>query len=179
MPEEKEISYSVGSGAVNTTKKRRRNRRVTRNVEKAGMKGEEIVKTEQIVMISKEGEEPKGVRKATETIVKIIPYKKPVVVKDTKIVEPISLAKEPKVEKAEKAGKEEKVEKVTKVSVLPKTAKTKVKILAKNDKPVNKIAPKPLPTEADKRPSEKSKISLKFPAKTRKTYKERKLRIDI
>jgi hypothetical protein len=176
MPEEKEILYSVGSGAVNTTKKRRRNRRVTRSVEKAGMKGEEIVKTEQIIMISKEGEEPKGVRKATETIVKIIPYKKPVVVKDTKIVEPISLAKELKAEKAEKV---EKVEKITKVSVLPKTAKTKIKILAKNDKPVNKIAPKPLPTEADKRPAEKSKISLKFPAKTRKTYKERKLRIEL
>jgi len=167
MPEEKEISYSVGSGTINTTKKRRRNRRVSRSVEKAGMKGEEIVKTEQIVMISKEGEEPKGVRKATETIVKIIPYKKPVVVKDTKIVEPIS-AKEPKVEK------------ITKISVLPKTAKTKIKILAKNDKPVvNKIAPKALPTEADKRPAEKSKISLKLPAKTRKTYKERKLRIDL
>jgi hypothetical protein len=177
MPEEKEISYSIGSGAVNTTKKRRRNRRVTRSVEKAGMKGEEIVKTEQIVMISKEGEEPKGVRKATETIVKIIPYKKPVVVKDTKIVEPISLAKEPNVEKA--MASQPKVEKITKISVLPKTAKTKVKILAKNDKPVNKIAPKQLPTEADKRPTEKSKISLKFPAKTRKTYKERKLRIDL
>jgi hypothetical protein len=176
MPEEKEISYSVGSGAANTTKKRRRNRRVTRSVEKAGMKGEEIVKTEQIIMISKEGEEPKGVRKATETIVKIIPYKKPVVVKDTKIVEPIS-AKEPNVEKA--ITSQPKAEKITKVSVLPKTAKTKVKILAKNDKPVNKIAPKPLPTEADKRPAEKSKISLKFPAKTRKTYKERKLRIDL
>ena len=169
MPEEKEISYSVGSGAVNTTKKRRRNRRVTRSVEKAGMKGEEIVKTEQIVMISKEGEEPKGVRKATETIVKIIPYKKPVVVKDTKIVEPISLAKEPKAEKVT----------VTKVSILPKTAKTKVKILGKNDKPVNKIAPKPLPTDANKRPVEKSKISLKMPPKTRKTYKERKLRIEL
>jgi hypothetical protein len=173
MPEEKEISYSVGSGTINTTKKRRRNRRVTRSVEKAGMKGEEIVKTEQIVMISKDGEEPKGVRKATETIVKIIPYKKPVVVKDTKIVEPIS-AKEPNVDK------EPKVEKITKISVLPKTAKTKIKILAKNDKPVvNKIAPKALPTEADKRPAEKSKISLKLPAKTRKTYKERKLRIDL
>jgi hypothetical protein len=48
MPEEKEISYSVGSGTINTTKKRRQNRRVTRSVEKAGMKGEEIVKTEQI-----------------------------------------------------------------------------------------------------------------------------------
>lgn len=173
MPEEKEISYSVGSGTINTTKKRRRNRRVSRSVEKAGMKGEEIVKTEQIVMISKDGEEPKGVRKATETIVKIIPYKKPVVVKDTKIVEPIS-AKEPNVDK------EPKVEKITKISVLPKTAKTKIKILAKNDKPVvNKIAPKALPTEADKRPAEKSKISLKLPAKTRKTYKERKLRIDL
>uniref|UniRef100_A0A6C0BIG5 Uncharacterized protein n=1 Tax=viral metagenome TaxID=1070528 RepID=A0A6C0BIG5_9ZZZZ len=176
MPEEKEISYSIGSGTINTTKKRRRNRRVTRSVEKAGMKGEEIVKTEQIVMISKDGEEPKGVRKATETIVKIIPYKKPVVVKDTKIVEPIS-AKETNVEKA--MAPQAKVEKITKISVLPKTAKTKIKILAKNDKPVNKIAPKPLPTEADKRPAEKSKISLKFPAKTRKTYKERKLRIDL
>jgi hypothetical protein len=166
MPEEKEISYSVGSGStLNTTKKRRRNRKITRSVEKAGMKGEEIVKTEQIVMISKEGEEPKGVRKATETIVKIIPYKKPVVVKDTKIVEPISLPS-PQA-------------KITKVSVLPKTVKTKVKILAKNDKPINKIAPKALPTEADKRPAEKSKISLKVPAKTRKTYKERKLRIDL
>jgi hypothetical protein len=179
MPEEKEILYSVGSGTQNTTKKRRRNRRVTRSVEKAGMKGEEIVKTEQIVMISKEGEEPKGVRKATETIVKIIPYKKPVVVKDTKIIEPISLAKEPKIEKAEKEEKVENITKLTKVSVLPKTAKTKVKILGKNDKPVNKIAPKPLPTETDKRPAEKSKISLKMPPKTRKTYKERKLRIDI
>jgi len=177
MPEEKEISYSVGSGAVNTTKKRRRNRRISRSVEKAGMKGEEIVKTEQIVMISKEGEEPKGVRKATETIVKIIPYKKPVVVKDTKIVEPISLAKESNLEKA--ISSQPKAEKITKVSVLPKTAKTKIKILAKNDKPINKIAPKQLPTEADKRPAEKSKISLKFPAKTRKTYKERKLRIDL
>jgi hypothetical protein len=176
MPEEKEISYSVSSGAVNTTKKRRRNRRISRSVEKAGMKGEEIVKTEQIVMISKEGEEPKGVRKATETIVKIIPYKKPIVVKDTKIVEPIS-AKEPNVEKA--ITSQPKAEKITKVSVLPKTAKTKIKILAKNDKPVNKISPKQLPTEADKRPAEKSKISLKFPAKTRKTYKERKLRIDL
>jgi len=175
MPEEKEISYSVGYGAVNTTKKRRRNRRISRSVEKAGMKGEEIVKTEQIVMISKEGEEPKGVRKATETIVKIIPYKKPVVVKDTKIVEPIS-AKESNLEKA---MPQPKAEKITKVSVLPKTAKTKIKILAKNDKPINKIAPKQLPTEADKRPAEKSKISLKFPAKTRKTYKERKLRIDL
>jgi len=175
MPEEKEILYSVGSGTQNTTKKRRRNRRATRSVEKAGVKGEEIVKTEQIVMISKEGEEPKGVRKATETIVKIIPYKKPVVVKDTKIVEPISFAKDAKAEKAEKA---EKVT-VTKVSILPKTAKTKVKILGKNDKPVNKIAPKPLPTEIDKRPAVKSKISLKMPPKTRKTYKERKLRIDI
>jgi hypothetical protein len=177
MPEEKEISYSVGSGStLNTTKKRRRNRRVTRSVEKAGMKGEEIVKTEQIVMISKEGEEPKGVRKATETIVKIIPYKKAVVVKDTKIVEPISLVKDDKAPQ----NPQPKVEKITKVSVLPKTAKTKVKILGKNDKPVvNKIAPKPLPTEADKRPAEKSKISLKFPAKTRKTYKERKLRIEL
>jgi hypothetical protein len=176
MPEEKEISYSVGSGTINTTKKRRRNRRVSRSVEKAGMKGEEIVKTEQIVMISKEGEEPKGVRKATETIVKIIPYKKPVVVKDTKIVEPIS-AKEPNVDKA--MASQPKAEKITKISVLPKTAKTKIKILAKNDKPINKIAPKALPTEADKRPAEKSKISLKLPAKTRKTYKERKLRIDL
>ena len=175
MPEEKEISYSVGSGTINTTKKRRRNRRVSRSVEKAGMKGEEIVKTEQIVMISKEGEEPKGVRKATETIVKIIPYKKPVVVKDTKIVEPISLVKDNKSPQTPQS----KVEKITKISVLPKTAKTKVKILAKNDKPVNKIAPKALPTEADKRPAEKSKISLKLHAKTRKTYKERKLRIDI
>ena len=175
MPEEKEISYSVGSGTINTTKKRRRNRRVSRSVEKAGMKGEEIVKTEQIVMISKEGEEPKGVRKATETIVKIIPYKKPVVVKDTKSVEPISLVKDNKSPQTPQS----KVEKITKISVLPKTAKTKVKILAKNDKPVNKIAPKALPTEADKRPAEKSKISLKLPAKTRKTYKERKLRIDI
>jgi len=178
MPEEKEILYSVGSGTQNTTKKRRRNRRVTRSVEKAGVKGEEIVKTEQIVMISKEGEEPKGVRKATETIVKIIPYKKPVVVKDTKIVEPISFAKDTKAEKVEKTEKAEKVT-VTKVSILPKTAKTKVKILGKNDKPVNKIAPKPLPTDANKRPAEKSKISLKMPPKTRKTYKERKLRIDI
>ena len=174
MPEEKEISYSVGSGSsLNTTKKRRRNRRVTRSVEKTGMKGEEIVKTEQIVMISKEGEEPKGVRKATETIVKIIPYKKPVVVKDTKIVEPISLPS------SSQDKPPAKVEKITKVSVLPKTAKTKIKILAKNDKPINKITPKALPTEADKRPAEKSKISLKVPAKTRKTYKERKLRIDI
>jgi hypothetical protein len=176
MPEEKEILYSVGSGTQNTTKKRRRNRRVTRSVEKAGVKGEEIVKTEQIVMISKEGEEPKGVRKATETIVKIIPYKKPVVVKDTKIIEPISFAKEAKAEKEEKV---ENITKLTKVSVLPKTAKTKIKILGKNDKPINKITPKPLPTETDKRPAEKSKISLKMPPKTRKTYKERKLRIDI
>ena len=131
MPEEKEISYSVGSGTINTTKKRRRNRRVSRSVEKAGMKGEEIVKTEQIVMISKEGEEPKGVRKATETIVKIIPYKKPVVVKDTKIVEPISLVKDNKSPQTPQS----KVEKITKISVLPKTAKTnKIKL-----KPVARI----------------------------------------
>jgi ribosomal protein S16 len=165
----KPVSFSVSSSSSSSvTRKRRRGKRQTRSIEKAGIKGEEITKTEQIVMTKEAGEEPKGIRKATETIVKIIPYKKPIVVKDTKIIEPIGTPQPAKLEK------------LTKVKILPKTAKTKIKILAKNTKsvpailpvPLNKIAPKTLPTE-------KSLVKISFPKTKKKTYKERKLRIDF
>ena len=137
-----------------TRKKRRpRKNRTTRSA------GEAIVTKEEVVITQKDNEKPKGIKVESQQVFKLVPKSEPVAKKATPATAPAATpAAVP-----------------TKVTILPKKRVQKITILGKTaKKPVSDVKEK-IPVAPVKQ-----KIVLPITAKkTRKQYKERKLRIDL
>ena len=151
--EVKEVSMISSTGEETKTRKRRlRKNKTQRAVDKTDVKGEAIVKTEEVVITQKGTEKPKGIKVETQQVFKLVPK---------------SVAPAPTPKSVPVPAK-------TKITILPKTKKIqKITIVGK---PVKKVvAPVPASTI-------KQKITLPSSSQTKKTrrfYKERKLRIEL
>ena len=134
-----------------TRKKRRpRKNRTTRS------QGEAIVTKEEVVITQKDNDKPKGIKVESQQTFKLVPKSEPVAKKTaTPAATPATVP--------------------TKVTILPKKRVQKITILGKTaKKPVSDGKEKILAAPV------KQKIVLPITAKkTRKQYKERKLRIDL
>ena len=134
-----------------TRKRRLRKNKTQRAVDKTDVKGEAIVKTEEVVITQKGTEKPKGIKVETQQVFKLVPK---------------SVLSTPTPKSVPVPAK-------TKITILPKTKKMqKITIVGK---PVKKVAPVPASTI-------KQKITLPSSSQTKKTrrfYKERKLRIEL
>lgn len=142
--------------SVATTEGTRKKRRPRRN-KTTRSQGEAIVTKEEVVISQKDNEKPKGVKVESQQVFKLIPKSEPAA---KKAATPATPAPAPIP---------------TKVTILPKKRVQKITILGKTVK-------KPVSDSKEKTPAApiKQKIVLPFTAKkTRKQYKERKLRIDL
>ena len=151
--EVKEVSMISLTGAETKTRKRRpRKNKTQRAVDKTDIKGEAIVKTEEVIITQKGTEKPKGIKVETQQVFKLVPK---------------SALPAPTPKPVPVPAK-------TKITILPKTKKMqKITIVGK---PVKKVvAPVPASTI-------KQKITLPSSSQTkknRKFYKERRLRIEL
>jgi hypothetical protein len=151
LSDEKEVIMTSVATTEGTRKKRRpRKNRTTRS------QGEAIVTKEEVIITQKDNEKPKGIKVESQQVFKLVPKSEPVAKKTaTPAATPATVP--------------------TKVTILPKKRVQKITILGKTaKKPVSdgkeKILAAPI----------KQKIVLPITAKkTRKQYKERKLRIDL
>lgn len=157
MPEsdEKVVSMTTSVAEPEKTRKRRVRRSTTqRSVDKTDIKGEAIVKTEEVIITQKAHEKPKGIKVETQQAFKLVPKKVAAAPAPAPTPALLPLAK-------------------AKITILPKTKKVqKITIIGK---PIKKAPVSlPAPTMAIKQ-----KISLPASKKTRKQYKERRLRIEL
>ena len=146
----KEVLMTTSAAEPEKTRKRRvRRNKTTRSVDKTDIKGEAIVKTEEVIITQKAYEKPKGIKVETQQAFKLVPKK----------VASVGPAPAPAPVLAK-----------TKITIMPKTKKVqKITIIGK---PVKKT---PVPVL----PVAKQKILLSSSKKTRKHYKERRLRIEL
>jgi hypothetical protein len=151
----KEVLMTTSAAEPEKTRKRRvRRNKTTRSVDKTDIKGEAIVKTEEVIITQKPYEKPKGIKVETQQAFKLVPKK-------VSSVGPAPSAPSPAP--APVLAK-------TKITIMPKTKKVqKITIIGK---PVKKT---PVPVL----PVAKQKILLSSSKKTRKHYKERRLRIEL
>ena len=157
LSDEKEVIMSPVTTTEGTRKKRRpRRNKTTRSL------GEAIVTKEEVVITQKDNEKPKGIKVESQQIFKLVPKSESVAKKSTAPAPTLAPAPAPSPSP-------------TKVTILPKKRVQKITILGKTVK-------KPVSDSKEKIPAApiKQKIVLPFTAKkTRKQYKERKLRIDL
>jgi len=148
----KEVLMTTSAAEPEKTRKRRvRRNKTTRSVDKTDIKGEAIVKTEEVIITQKPYEKPKGIKVETQQAFKLVPKKV------------ASVGPAPSPAPAPVLAK-------TKITIMPKTKKVqKITIIGK---PVKKT---PVPVL----PVAKQKILLSSSKKTRKHYKERRLRIEL
>jgi len=151
LSDEKEVIMTSVATTEGTRKKRRpRKNRTTRS------QGEAIVTKEEVVITQKDNDKPKGIKVESQQTFKLVPKSEPVAKKTaTPAATPATVP--------------------TKVTILPKKRVQKITILGKTaKKPVSDGKEKILAAPV------KQKIVLPITAKkTRKQYKERKLRIDL
>jgi len=151
LSDEKEVIMTSVATTEGTRKKRRpRKNRTTRS------QGEAIVTKEEVIITQKDNEKPKGIKVESQQVFKLVPKSEPVAKKTaTPAATPATVP--------------------TKVTILPKKRVQKITILGKTaKKPVSDGKEKILAAPV------KQKIVLPITAKkTRKQYKERKLRIDL
>ena len=135
-----------------TRKRRPRKNKTQRAVDKTDIKGEAIVKTEEVIITQKGTEKPKGIKVETQQVFKLVPKSAPSATKAVPTPAPVPIPAK------------------TKVTILPKTKKMqKITIVGKS------VKKGPLPAV-------KQKITLPSASQTKKTrkfYKERKLRIEL
>lgn len=140
-----------------TRKRRVRRNKTTRSVDKTDIKGEAIIRTEEVIITQKPHEKPKGIKVETQQAFKLVPKKVASVAPSTASTASVAPAPAPVLAK-------------TKITIMPKTKKVqKITIIGK---PVKKT---PVPVL----PAVKQKILLSSSKKTRKFYKERRLRIEL
>ena len=147
-----------------TRKKRRpRKNKMTRSVDKTDIKGEAIVTKEEVIITQKPNETPKGIKIESQQVFKLVPKSQKVVKKPMSVSAPMPTPAVP-------------VPVPTKITILPKKRVQKITILSKTaKKPISDVKEKSVPAAPVKQ-----KIVLPITAKkTRKQYKERKLRIDL
>ena len=159
LSDEKEVIMSPVTTTEGTRKKRRpRRNKTTRSL------GEAIVTKEEVVITQKDNEKPKGIKVESQQVFKLVPKSESVAKKSTAPAATPTPAPAPVPAPAP-----------TKVTILPKKRVQKITILGKTVK-------KPVSDSKEKIPAApiKQKIVLPFTTKkTRKQYKERKLRIDL
>jgi hypothetical protein len=159
--EEKEVTMTPATSTEGTRKRGRPRRNKTQR------SAEAVVTKEETIVTKKGSEPPKGIKVETQQVFKLVPKgmpsaKKPAPVAVT-VSAPAALAAAAPVIP-------------TKVTILPKKRVQKITILGKTPK-------KPLVSSASAAasagPIVKQKITLPQAKKTRKQYKERKLRIEM
>jgi hypothetical protein len=150
--EEKEVTMTPTTSTEGTRKRGRPRRNKTQR------SGEAVVTKEETI-ITQKGTEP---ARAKEQVFKLVPKTAPSVTPTAKKSVPTALAVAPVIP--------------TKVTILPKKRVQKITILSKT--PKKPFVPTvPLKTEA--KTEVKQKITLPAAKKTRKQYKERRLRIEL
>ena len=159
LSDEKEVIMTPVTTTEGTRKKRRpRRNKTTRSL------GEAIVTKEEVVITQKDNEKPKGIKVESQQVFKLVPKKStsaaPAAAAPAAAASPAPVPAPPP----------------TKVTILPKKRVQKITILGKTaKKPLSDGKEKSVPAAPVKQ-----KIVLPFTAKkTRKQYKERKLRIDL
>ena len=159
LSDEKEVIMTPVTTTEGTRKKRRpRRNKTTRSL------GEAIVTKEEVVITQKDNEKPKGIKVESQQVFKLVPKKStsaaPAAAAPAAAASPAPVPTPPP----------------TKVTILPKKRVQKITILGKTaKKPLSDGKEKSVPAAPVKQ-----KIVLPFTAKkTRKQYKERKLRIDL
>ena len=160
LSDEKEVTMTSVTTTEGTRKKRRpRRNKMTRSL------GEAIVTKEEVVITQKDNEKPKGIKVESQQIFKLVPKK------STSAAPAASASPAPAASPAPVPAPPP-----TKVTILPKKRVQKITILGKTaKKPLSDGKEKSVPAAPVKQ-----KIVLPFTAKkTRKQYKERKLRIDL
>ena len=144
------------------TRKRGRPRR-----NKTQRSGEAVVTKEETVITKKGNEPAKGIKVESQQVFKLVPKTAPAPVvtaaKKSASIAPVVAPVVP-----------------TKVTILPKKRVQKITILSKTPKKLF-VPTVPLKTEAktETKSEAKQKITLPASKKTRKQYKERKLRIEL
>ena len=162
--EEKEVTMTP-STSTGETRKRGRPRR-----NKTQRSGEAIVTKEETVITKKGNEPAKGIKVESQQVFKLVP----------------KAASSPSVTATKKSASSPVVAPVvpTKVTILPKKRVQKITILGKTPKKPF-VPPVSLKTEAkteaktETKSEAKQKITLPASKKTRKQYKERRLRIEL
>ena len=156
--EEKEVTMTSTISTEGTRKRGRPRRNKTQR------SGEAIITKEETV-ITKKGTEPaKGIKVETQQVFKLVPKATPTVKKPAPVAAPVPALAVPIIP--------------TKVTILPKKRVQKITILGKTPK-------KPLAAASASAsagpagPIVKQKITLPQTKKTRKQYKERRLRIEL
>ena len=154
--EEKEVTMTSTTSTEGTRKRGRPRRNKTQR------SGEAVVTKEETVITKKGNEPAKGIKVESQQVFKLVP----------------KAASAPSVTAAKKSASSPVVAPVvpTKVTILPKKRVQKITILGKT--PKKPFVPAvSLKTEA--KTEAKQKITLPAAKKTRKQYKERKLRIEL
>lgn len=154
--EEKEVTMTPSTSTEGTRKRGRPRRNKTQR------SGEAVVTKEETIITQKGTEPAKGIKVETQQVFKLVP----------------KAASAPSVTATKKSASSPVVAPVvpTKVTILPKKRVQKITILSKT--PKKPFVPTvPLKTEA--KTEVKQKITLPASKKTRKQYKERKLRIEL
>ena len=161
--EEKEVTMTPS--ATEGTRKRGRPRR-----NKTQRSGEAVVTKEETVITKKGNEPAKGIKVESQQVFKLVPKTDPAPVVTPAKKSPATIPVAPVVP--------------TKVTILPKKRVQKITILSKT--PKKPFVPTvPVKTEAkaeakaEAKTEVKQKITLPASKKTRKQYKERRLRIEL
>ena len=157
--EEKEVTMTPTTSTEGTRKRGRPRRNKTQR------SGEAVVTKEETIITKKGSEPPKGIKVETQQVFKLVPKMETSVTPTAKKSVPTAPAVTPVIP--------------TKVTILPKKRVQKITILGKTPK-------KPLVSSASAGPAVptgpvvKQKITLPSQTKkTRKQYKERRLRIEL
>jgi len=161
--EEKEVTMTSTTSTEGTRKRGRPRRNKTQR------SGEAVITKEETVITKKGSEPPKGIKVETQQVFKLVPKmasaSSVTAVKKSASIAPVVAPVVP-----------------TKVTILPKKRVQKITILGKTPKkPFVPIATIPLKTEAktETKSEVRQKITLPAAKKTRKQYKERRLRIEL
>ena len=149
--EEKEVTMTSTTSTEGTRKRGRPRRNKTQR------SGEAVITKEETIITQKGTEPAKGIKVESQQVFKLVP----------------KMASAPSVTAVKKSASTVPTPVVpTKVTILPKKRVQKITILSKT--PKKPFVPTvPLKTEA------KQKITLPASKKTRKQYKERRLRIEL
>ena len=164
--EEKEVTMSPTTSTEGTRKRGRPRRNKTQR------SGEAVVTKEETIITKKGNEPAKAIKVESQQVFKLVPKTDPVVTATKK--SPATIPVAPVIP--------------TKVTILPKKRVQKITILSKTHKkpfvptiPVKTEAKAESKAEAktEAKTEVKQKITLPASKKTRKQYKERKLRIEL
>ena len=158
--EEKEVTMTPATSTEGTRKRGRPRRNKTQR------SAEAVVTKEETIVTQKGTEPPKGIKVETQQVFKLVPKGTPSAKKPAPAATPAAVAAAAPVIP-------------TKVTILPKKRVQKITILGKTPKKPLVSSSSATTVPATTSPIVKQKITLPQAKKTRKQYKERRLRIEL